>query len=86
MRHILGVLTVLAILAGGLGLSWLAESLPRPTLSWLPSPSALEACSDCGLPSDTPIRSGIASDAESGVNNRATSADARPWHRSAASN
>jgi hypothetical protein len=32
MRDIFGVLTVLAILAGGAGLSWLAWNLPTPTL------------------------------------------------------
>ena len=33
-RNILAVLTVLTVLAGGTGLSWLASSLPKPTLSW----------------------------------------------------
>jgi hypothetical protein len=34
LRNILAVLTVLTGLAGGAGLSWLASSLPTPTLSW----------------------------------------------------
>jgi hypothetical protein len=34
MRDIIAVLVVLAGLAGGAGLSWLASSLPTPTLSW----------------------------------------------------
>ena len=37
MRHILGVVTALAILAGGAGLSWLAWSLPTPRLLWAQS-------------------------------------------------
>jgi hypothetical protein len=49
MRHILGVLTVVAILAGGMGLSRLAGNLPGPTLSWLPSPSTPAACDYCGF-------------------------------------
>jgi hypothetical protein len=33
-RDILAVLVVLAVLAGGTGLSWLASSLPKPPILW----------------------------------------------------
>jgi hypothetical protein len=47
-RNILAVLTVLTVLAGGTGLSWLASGLPKPTLSWQSSWS-LASISDPGV-------------------------------------
>jgi hypothetical protein len=49
MRHVVAVLTIFAILAGGVGLSWLAWSLPRHTPTWVQWHSAAEECSDCGF-------------------------------------